>query len=345
MVENNIEAEINNLSSNSQNDRDINTNNLNQEEIDELFGLTINQKDSSENKGIRAMLDKALQSYERFPMLEIVFDRFVRLLSSTLRNFTAETVDVDISSISSLRFGNYINSVPVPALITVFKAVEWENFGLLTADSNMIYSLVEILLGGRKSPTPGYIEGRSYTTIEQAIVRQLSDLVLADLSSSFHPITPSNFQFDRIETNPRFTTIARPNDSAILLQLRIEMEERGGKVEILFPYATFEPIKELLLQVFLGEKFGKDLEWEEHLYTEVHNILISLDAVLKPKSALLKEIMQLKVGNTIIMDDVPDDDIILQCSGVQMLSGKIGKINNKVAVNINSNLNKKIDED
>ena len=93
---------------------------LNQEEIDKLLGFALETNEDTKNKGIRVMLDKALESYERLPMLEVVFDRFVRILSTSIRNFTSETVDIDIRSISSLRFGGYINSIPMPALLSVF---------------------------------------------------------------------------------------------------------------------------------------------------------------------------------------------------------------------------------
>ncbi|RYE12946.1 MAG: flagellar motor switch protein FliM [Rickettsiales bacterium] len=302
-----------------------------------------NNKPKEENKaiGIRAMLDKALLSYERLPMLEIVFDRFVRVLATSLRSFTSDTVDVNIKSISSLRFGSYINSVSMPALVTIFKVTEWESFGIITADNNIIYSLVDILFGGRKSNQSIKYEGRPYTTIEQALVRQLSEIVLTDLNSSFNPLTPATFLFERIENNPRFATIARPADAAILLQLKIEMENRGGQIEILFPYATLEPIRDQLLQVFVGEKFGKDSEWESHLQTELMNTNVDLKAVLNNKNVLMHEIINLKIGSTIIMDISPQDDILLYCENIKMFSGKLGKTGNKIAINITNNLNSK----
>jgi len=46
------------------------------------------------------------------------------------------------------------------------------------------------------------------------------------------------------------------------------MEDRGGRLELLLPYATLEPVRELLLQQFMGEKFGRDSIWETHLAEE-----------------------------------------------------------------------------
>ena len=122
---------------------------LNQDEIDSLLGF--NEEDGDTGKsGIRAIINSALVSYERLPMLEIVFDRLVRMLSTSLRNFTSDNVEVSLDNITSLRFGDYLNSIPLPAMLGVFKAEEWDNYGLLTIDSALIYSIVDVLLGGRR---------------------------------------------------------------------------------------------------------------------------------------------------------------------------------------------------
>jgi hypothetical protein len=41
-------------------------------------------------------------------MLEVVFDRLVRMLSSSFRNFTSDNVDVSIDSMVSMRFDDYL---------------------------------------------------------------------------------------------------------------------------------------------------------------------------------------------------------------------------------------------
>ena len=88
-------------------------------------------------------------TYERLPMLEVVFDRLERMLTTSVRNFTSENVDISLENISAQRFSDYMNSVSAPAMIAIFKAVQWDNYGLITVDSAMIYSIVDVLLGRR----------------------------------------------------------------------------------------------------------------------------------------------------------------------------------------------------
>lgn len=232
----------------------------------------------------------------------------------------------------------------MPAILSVFKALEWENLAIITYNGSIVYSMVDVLFGGRKSNRPIRIEGRPYTSIEQNIVRQITEIILIDMGAAFDPLSPATFQFERIETNPRFATIAHPSDTVVLLQLRIDMEERGGNIEIMFPLVTLEPIKKLLTQTFMGESFGKDSAWELHLGKEIYNTVVEVQAILGKKKTLMKNVMKLKVGDTIILDNKAHEDIDLLCKGIRVLKGKVGKIDDDVAVAISQLIKKNMRE-
>jgi flagellar motor switch protein FliM len=307
---------------------------LNQNEIDSLLGFGDGDGGNRDSSGIRAIIDSALVSYERLPMLEVVFDRLVRLMTTSLRNFTSDNVEVSIDNITSIRFGDYLNSIPLPAMLSVFRAEEWDNFGLLTVDSALIYSIVDVLLGGRRGTAAMRIEGRPYTTIERNLVERMVSVVLADLSTAFDPLSPVNFRFERLEINPRFATIARPANAAVLARLRIDMEDRGGRLELLIPYATLEPVRELLLQMFMGEKFGRDSIWEAHLAGELWNTNVPLQAVLDSFEYSLRDVIDWKVGTRLPLNATSQSDITLLCGDVPMFSGKMGRKGGNIAVRI-----------
>ncbi len=307
---------------------------LNQDEIDSLLGFDVGDDDPNERSGIRAIINSALVSYERLPMLEIVFDRLVRLMTTSLRNFTSDNVEVSLDNISSIRFGDYLNSIPLPAILAVFRAEQLDNYGLLTVDSNLIYSIVDVLLGGRRGTAAMRIEGRPYTTIERMLVQRMIEVVLTDAKSAFDPLTQVDFTLDRVETNPRFAAIARPANAAILVKLRIDMEDRGGRIELLLPYATLEPIRKTLLQQFMGEKFGRDNIWESHLATELWTTGMEVQAVLDELDMPLDRIMSLKVGDTILLNATPQSQVELKCGPISLSRGRMGRISRTVAVRL-----------
>ncbi len=309
---------------------------LNQAEIDSLMGFDEGPSGAEQASGIQRIISSGLVSYERLPMLEIVFDRLVRIMSTSLRNFTSDNVEVSIDNILSLRFGDYLNSIPLPAMLAVFKADEWDNYGLMVIDSAMIYSIVDVLLGGRRGTAAMRIEGRPYTTIERNLVERLVHVVLADLSASFDPLCPVTFRFERLEVNPRFATISRLSNAVVLGRLRIDMEDRGGRMELLLPYATLEPVRELLLQQFMGEKFGRDSIWETHLAEELWNTEIALEVVLDEQPMRLSDVVDLQVGQRIVLNAVAGGAVQVRCGSVHLFDGHVGRRKNRVAVRIDT---------
>jgi len=316
---------------------------LNQAEIDSLLGFDDENTANAESRsGMQRIISSGLISYERLPMLEIVFDRLVRIMSTSMRNFTSANVEVGIDNILSLRFGDYLNSIPLPAMLAIFKAEEWDNYGLMVIDSAMIYSTVDVLLGGRRGTAAMRIEGRPYTTIERSLVERLINVVLADLSASFDPLCPITFRFERLEVNPRFAAITRLSNASVLARLRIDMEDRGGRMELMLPYATLEPVRELLLQQFMGEKFGRDSIWETHLAEEVWNTEVDLDVVLDEQTMRLSEVMSLRPGSQIVLSTLPNASVFLRCGTTSMFEARVGRRKNRLAVRIDRSLARQV---
>ncbi len=307
---------------------------LNQEEIDSLLGFDEDASGGDETSGVMALINSAMVNYERLPMLDIVFDRLVRLMSTSLRNLTSDNVEVSLDQVSTVRFGDYMNSIPLPAMLSVFKAEEWDNHGLLVTDSALIYSIVDVLLGGRKGTPAIRVEGRPYTTIETKLVERMVGVTLSDLSSAFDPLSPVSFSLDRMETNPRFATITQSGNACVLARLRVDMGDRGGRIEVLIPYATLEPIRELLLQMFMGEKFGRDSIWENHLTHELYKTDVSLQAVLGEKTVTLHEILNWKVGTRVMFQTTVNDELELRCGHFPMFKGPVGQKQGSIAVRI-----------
>jgi flagellar motor switch protein FliM len=178
------------------------------------------------------------------------------------------------------------------------------------------------------------IEGRPYTTIERTLVERLIHVVLADLSASFDPLCPVTFRFERLEVNPRFATISRLSNAAVLARLRIDMEDRGGRMELLLPYATLEPVRELLLQQFMGEKFGRDSIWETHLAEELWNTEVELDVVLDEQTMRLSDVMRLEPGDRIMLNTIVGAPVLVRCGAVPLFEGRVGRRKSRVAVRI-----------
>ncbi len=305
-----------------------------QADIDRILGLGGAGGMDAQKSGIRAIIDSALVSYERMPMLEAAFGRLVRTLSRTLRNFTSDNVEVTLEKFDSIRFGNYLQSIPLPALMGIVKADPWDNYCLLTFESGLIYSLIDVLLGARNNADAAPVEGRPFTSIERDLVERISRLILADTEEAFKPLAPVSLTMDRLETNPRSVIVAQETDAAILVRLRVSTDSRSGMFEFLLPYATLEPIRPLLMQSLLGDRLGRSRVWEQHLSGEVKKAQVDLRAVLYENEMPLRKVRTWKVGDTLELNVDPKALLDLRCGSVTVARGSVGKVDGVIGLKL-----------
>ncbi len=306
---------------------------VNLKSIDKSFEAPI---DSKSDEGLAAILNSGKIHSERLPILDVVFDRLVRLLTTSLRNFTADNVEVSCSKILALRFSDYLNSVPLPVLLGVFKAEPWDTHALITIEHSLVSSIIDVLLGGRKSSKANQSnDAKPYTTIERNIVERLISVILNDFKEAFAPVCEVNFHYERLESNPRFATIVRETNVTMKVTFKIEMEDRGGHFDIIIPYSSIEPVRDLLLQNFMGEKFGRDNIWELHLADRIREAHVKLEATLNTEEFPLREVLAWKKGSYIQLSSTTQSPIHLSSENYELLVGRMGQKNGHVAIKVN----------
>jgi flagellar motor switch protein FliM len=226
-------------------------------------------------------------------------------------------------------------------MYAVIKAEQWDNYILAIVESPLVYTMIDVLLGGHSGTAPMRIEGRPFTTIERNLIEEMLRLVVADLSRAFEPLSTVSFQFERLETNPNLAAIARPSNAAIVGRFAVEIVNRGGSIALVIPYATLEPIREILLQMFIGEKFGRDSIWENHLARELWRTRVELTAVMDERVMPLGDIFRLQVGSRLLFDAKPDSTVEVRCEGIPMFEASMGRHGSRVAVRIEERIDVK----
>lgn len=313
---------------------------LDQSEIDSLLGNTFAPPPPREETGMERVIKAGFVAYERLPMLEIIFDRLVRLLSTTLRSFTNDNVEITIEDIRSVRFGDYMSTSPSSTLFAVFKATQWENYGLIAIDPSLSYSIIDILMGGQRGHGHSGTETRPHTAIERALIEKMITLTLNDLSSAFSPVCAIDFVFERLEVSSRFAAIARASNAVVATKLHIDMEDRNGSMVLVIPYATLEPVRDQLSQQFMGEHFGRDSIWEDHLISEILETDAQVSAILEEKVVPLSCLLDLRPGSQILFPHTSGTPfhVKIQCGQTPLFEGRLGRLRDRTAVKIERRL-------
>lgn len=310
---------------------------LDQGDIDALFGDVA--APAPPRTGLRALIEGASSGYERLPMLEIVCDRVLRTFSTSMRHLTSDAMEVSLEGVTSGRFGELMNQAALPAMFGVFRIDPWGGHGVMTIEPALIYGVVDALLGGRKGAPSLRVEGRAFTTIETALVGRFMELVFRDFAGAFGMVAPVELILERIETSPRFASVVAPAIGTANCMFRLEMEGRTGRFGLLLPTTTLEPVRDKLVQRFMGEKLGGDLHWSEHFDRELRRAPIHIDAVIAEHSLSVREISGLEVGMTLPLRRSADDSVALVHGDALLGSGQLGQRNGAIAVRLLDQLN------
>lgn len=306
-----------------------------QADIDALFGDV--GTTAPARTGLRALVENDSVRQERLPMLEVICDRVLRSFATAMRNLTSDTIDVSLDGVSSGRFGDLMNHAPLPAMFGVFRIPEWNDYGVIIVEPALIYSSVDALLGGGKSgERQQRIEGRAFTPIETALVGKLMQLALDELAASFGSIAAISMVVERIETSPRFAAIVGPTTTTAVCSYGVEIEGKLGRFTVLLPHPCIEPVRDKLLQRFMGEKSGGDAGWTSHFERELRSMPLDLAACLSDRELAYHDVRQWQVGDVVPLGVGPDDPLTLVVEGLPLAAGLIGRKGSAAAVRLTS---------
>lgn len=303
----------------------------------ETSALLDARREGGGGDGLRAYVQKVNQESRettRLPMLEIVLDRFVRSLNTTMRNLTSENVDLSMDNVTPTRFGDHINGLPLPTLVSILRSQEWRSYAIMSFDASLIYAVVDVLLGGRRGGDLRSLEGRSFTSIERKMVERLTRGILTDLNAAFATVADPQFVFERIETNPKFAMMARPDNPTVVASFRFYMEDRGGKFTLALPSGLLHPVREILAQPFVGEGTDHDSSWATLLGGQAMAAEVPVEVVLDVVSLTLDQVMSWRPGTQLELAATVQSPVDVRISGVGVWQGTMGRIGPKVAVRL-----------
>ena len=107
---------------------------LNQDEIDSLLGFDLSDGGGETHRHARSST-RPWSPTSVCRCWRSCSTGWCGMMTTSLRNFTSDNVEVGLDNIPSLRFGDYLNSIPLPAMLAVFQAEERDNYGLMAVDS------------------------------------------------------------------------------------------------------------------------------------------------------------------------------------------------------------------
>jgi len=259
----------------------------------------------------------------RMPTLDIIYERFIRLYRMSLSNSLRKIASISIISTDLLKFGEFVNTLPIPSCMCIMRFESLRGPALLVFESKLAYALVDSYFGGTDRPYTK-IEGKEFTRIELSIMKKVMDLAIKDLEDAWAPVHRVDISFSRTEVNPQFVGVVPPSDVIISTTFEVELENASGTIALVIPYSTIEPIKQKLNASFQTEADHADKEWtakmEEHLKQVESNVAVNLGKA----DITVGDLVNLNPGDIIPLTQDADGELDLLVEGVPKFKCLLG---------------------
>jgi flagellar motor switch protein FliM len=310
---------------------------LSQEEVDALLkGVNGDQDENNaaeDNSGVRpynlATQERIVRG--RMPTLEIINERFARLLRIGLFNFLHRSAEVSIGPVRVSKYSEFIRNLVVPTNLNLIHMKPLRGTALMVFDPNLVFLLVDNLFGG-DGRFHTRVEGRDFTQTEQRIIQRILAIVFETYSKSWEPVYPVEFEYIRSEMNTQFANIATPNEVVVATTFTIELGPVSGEMHFCTPYSMIEPIRDILTSSLQGETLEMDKRWIRLMTQQIQTAEVEIIVDLGVAKSTLGKILNMRVGDVIPLAVPPF--VEAKVDGVPVMECTYGKLNGQYALKV-----------
>ena len=280
---------------------------LGQDEIDALMngvgsGAIASEPPAPEKDEARGYdLGKSVRIVRgRMPTLEMINERFGRLLRTSLYNLLRQSPAISVGSVEILKFAEYVRQLHLPTSLNLVKFNPLRGTGLVILDPKLVFALVDAFFGG--DGRHAKIEGRDFTAIENRLIGSLLKDVFADLHEAWSHIVDLTLEKVGAEMNPHFANIVSPSEIVVVSRFNVDLDGVGGDLHVAMPYAMIEPLREVLNAGMQSDRVDHDDRWARTLQSEVGDAEVEIRALLGRSTITLSQLLNLRAGDVLSTD-------------------------------------------
>ena len=266
--------------------------------------------------------DKVIRA--RMPTFDVINERLAREVRTTLSSLLQTNVDVSANPFDTLKFSEFVRSLPVPTSLHVFRMDPLRGHGLVVFESQLVYNLIDTFFGG-EALGKARVEGREFTPIEEVMIKKAMMAVLKNIEALWAPIVPVSVSLIRSEMNPQFTAIVLPTDLVLVTRFEVELEQSAGNLVVCYPYAMIEPLRNKLSAGIQTEAEEIDTNWSRMIREVILNSEVDIKIQLGRTQITGERLLYMQKGDVIQLDNDASEPLICYIDGLEKLTGYVGE--------------------
>lgn len=257
----------------------------------------------------------------RMPTLELIHERFSRLMRIGIFNFMHRSCEVTAGPVKVQKYGDFMRNLVVPTNLNLIQAKPLRGTGLIVFDPTLVFLVVDNLFGGT-GRFHTRVEGREFSSTEQRIIRGLLDVVFQEMARAWKPIFKLEFDYLRSEMNSQFANIATPSEIVVTTTFAIEIGEADAAMHLCLPYSMIEPIRGLLYSTLQSDHVTQDKRWLRVMTRQLETAEVELVCNLGSSTLTLRDVIDMQVDDVIPIE--VGERIHASVDGIPVLEGHYG---------------------
>ena len=316
---------------------------LSQSEIDNLLAalssgeLDAEEMNDADEKQVKNYDFKRPTKFskEHLRTLEIIYEQYGRLLSTSLPVYLRKNVQVSVASSETVIFSEFSNALSNPVILGI---VDFQPLGgtiLIELAAQLGFAMIDRMLGGAGDPLE---KNRDYTEIEMTIIEKMMVVCMQLMREPWRNVVDINPMMERIETNSQFAQIIAPNDMIAIVTLNVKIGEVEGFMNICLPFFTLESVMDKLNTKFWYANLQEsdDEDFEEYIEALIKRVDVPVKAVLGKTSISVADFVNLQVGDIIRLDTEVEQDLTVYVGNIKKFTALPGTSREKNAVRVTS---------
>jgi flagellar motor switch protein FliM len=296
---------------------------LSQEEIDKVFR---NLRDSEDDDPAKRALPYDFRRPDRIAKdqlraIHLLHENFSRSLASSLSAYLRTYVLVNLVSVEQLSFMEFSQCLPSPTCLVALGMKPFEGSAVLELNPALVFPIIEMLLGGN-AKLPLKVT-REITEIEQSVMDGIFRIILQDLKTAWHAVTPLEFSIMARETEPQLLRILAPNEAVVAVSIEVRIGENTGMMNIGVPSIVIKMLRHKFDQQWSVRKSESTDEEKERMLRLIRPALVHLDGRLAGPTLSVNDLMDLKEGDVLSFDYPVGRFVDLNISGKLKFRGHV----------------------
>ncbi len=268
----------------------------------------------------------------RMPTLELINERFARLLRVGLFNFMRKSAEISVGQPRVMKYGEFIRNLPVPTNLNMVQIKPLRGTALMVFDPNLVFLVIDNMFGG-DGRFHTRVEGREFTATEMRMIQRLLDVTFCEYEKAWAPVHKVKFEYVRSEVNSQFVNIATPSEIVVVMTFTIEFSGASGEFHVCIPYSMIEPIRDRLFSSMQSEQVSADTRWIKLMRLQLQDAEVEIVSFLGHATVTLGQVAAMQVGDVIPLEIPPM--IIGKVDGIDVMEGSYGVANGQYALKVN----------